>query len=77
MRTGRLLAEESPRTLLTMYNCTSLEDVFLKLSRQEVQVTQQPVTMNISNNINLVRKKTEFRKNKLLENNNEFKNKWI
>ncbi|XP_003696091.1 ABC transporter G family member 20 isoform X1 [Apis florea] len=53
MRTGRLLAEESPRTLLTMYNCTSLEDVFLKLSRQEVQVTQQPVTMNISNNINL------------------------
>lgn len=67
MRTGRLLAEESPRTLLTMYNCTSLEDVFLKLSRQEVQVTQQPVTMNISNNINLVRKKTEFRKNKLLE----------
>lgn len=67
MRTGRLLAEESPRTLLTMYNCTSLEDVFLKLSRQEVQVTQQPVTMNISNNINLVRKKTEFKKNKLLE----------
>lgn len=67
MRTGRLLAEESPRTLLTMYNCTSLEDVFLKLSRQEVQVTQQPVTMNISNNINLVRNKTEFRKNKLLE----------
>lgn len=62
MRTGRLLAEESPRTLLTMYNCTSLEDVFLKLSRQEVQVTQQPVTMNISNNINLVRKKIEFRK---------------
>lgn len=68
MRTGRLLAEESPRTLLTMYNCTSLEDVFLKLSRQEVQVTQQPVTMNISNNINLVRRKTKFRKkNKLLE----------
>lgn len=62
MRTGRLLAEESPRTLLTMYNCTSLEDVFLKLSRQEVQVTQQPVTMNISNNINLVRKKPEFKK---------------
>lgn len=62
MRTGRLLAEESPRTLLTMYNCTSLEDVFLKLSRQEVQVTQQPVTMNISNNINLVRRKTKFRK---------------
>lgn len=62
MRTGRLLAEESPRTLLTMYNCTSLEDVFLKLSRQEVQVTQQPVTMNISNNINLVRKKSEFKK---------------
>lgn len=35
MRSGRLLAEESPQALLTMYNCISLEDVFLKLSRKQ------------------------------------------
>ncbi|XP_037295919.1 ABC transporter G family member 20 isoform X3 [Manduca sexta] len=35
MRSGRLLAEESPQALLTMYSCISLEDVFLKLSRKQ------------------------------------------
>ncbi|GAB0092849.1 ABC transporter G family member 20 [Sergentomyia squamirostris] len=32
MRGGKLLAEESPRSLLAQYACISLEDVFLKLS---------------------------------------------
>lgn len=35
MRTGRLLAEESPQQLLTTYRCTNLEEVFLKLSRKQ------------------------------------------
>lgn len=35
MRSGRLLAEESPQALLTMYRCNNLEDVFLKLSRKQ------------------------------------------
>ncbi|XP_011307965.1 ABC transporter G family member 20 isoform X1 [Fopius arisanus] len=52
MRSGRLLAEESPRALLTMYNCPSLEEVFLKLSRK--QTNNHPNTeFNISNNISL------------------------
>ncbi|XP_046816635.1 ABC transporter G family member 23 isoform X1 [Vespa crabro] len=53
MRSGRLLAEESPRALLTMYNCTSLEDVFLKLSRRQGQYAQPTTELNISNNISL------------------------
>ncbi|XP_046609831.1 ABC transporter G family member 23 isoform X2 [Neodiprion virginianus] len=53
MRSGRLLAEESPRALLTMYNCASLEDVFLKLSRKQGQSTQPTTELNISNNISL------------------------
>ncbi|CAG9760884.1 unnamed protein product [Ceutorhynchus assimilis] len=35
MRSGKLLAEEAPHVLLSMYGCTSLEDVFLKLSRKQ------------------------------------------
>lgn len=35
MRSGRLLAEESPQALLSMYRCSNLEDVFLKLSRKQ------------------------------------------
>lgn len=53
MRSGRLLAEESPRTLLTMYNCPSLEEVFLKLSRKQGQSAQPTPELNISNNISL------------------------
>ncbi|XP_022827324.1 ABC transporter G family member 20 isoform X4 [Spodoptera litura] len=46
MRSGRLLAEESPQALLQMYSCISLEDVFLKLSRKQVdQHTQQTVSL--------------------------------
>ncbi|XP_044743835.1 ABC transporter G family member 23 isoform X2 [Chrysoperla carnea] len=51
MRSGHLLAEESPHSLLTMYNCLSLEEVFLKLSRKQGQTTQQE--LNISNNISM------------------------
>ncbi|CAH0597589.1 unnamed protein product [Chrysodeixis includens] len=40
MRSGRLLAEESPQALLQMYSCISLEDVFLKLSRKQGSETQ-------------------------------------
>lgn len=53
MRSGRLLAEESPRALLTMYNCPSLEDVFLKLSRKQGQNALPPTELNITNNISL------------------------
>jgi len=35
MRSGRLLAEEAPHVLLSIYNCQSLEEVFLKLSRKQ------------------------------------------
>lgn len=55
MRSGRLLAEESPRVLLSMYNCQSLEEVFLKLSRKQGADGQpQEGPVNISNNISLV-----------------------
>ncbi|XP_053619497.1 ABC transporter G family member 23 isoform X2 [Plodia interpunctella] len=47
MRSGRLLAEESPQALLTMYSCISLEDVFLKLSRKQGQ-TNQVVELNVT-----------------------------
>ncbi|CAH1188668.1 unnamed protein product [Phyllotreta striolata] len=52
MRNGKLLAEESPQALLTMYQCTSLEDVFLKLSRKQVQVGANN-DQNLTNNISL------------------------
>lgn len=35
MRSGRLLAEESPDSLLQRHNLTSLEDVFLTLCRRD------------------------------------------
>jgi hypothetical protein len=35
MRSGRLLAEESPDKLLAYYNLPSLEDVFLKLCMKD------------------------------------------
>lgn len=48
MRSGRLLAEHSPQSLLTMYRCTNLEDVFLKLSRKQV-TTNAVNELNVSN----------------------------
>lgn len=54
MRSGKLLAEESPQRLLSIYNCSSLEDVFLKLSRKQGQVTAAvPENTNISTNMNM------------------------
>lgn len=35
MREGRLLAEESPETLITLFRCDTLEDVFLILCKQQ------------------------------------------
>lgn len=56
MRSGRLLAEESPQVLLSMYGCQSLEEVFLKLSRKQGSSNaQNQAELNISNNISLVR----------------------
>jgi len=42
MRSGRLLAEASPSTLLSTYNSHSLEDVFLLLSRIENDTRGRP-----------------------------------
>ncbi|XP_072381937.1 ABC transporter G family member 23 isoform X3 [Diabrotica undecimpunctata] len=53
MRSGKFLAEESPQVLLSMYQCTSLEDVFLKLSRKQVQVGAAANDQNMANNISL------------------------
>lgn len=47
MRSGKLLAEESPHVLLSMYGCHSLEEVFLKLSRKQTNGANE-VTNNIS-----------------------------
>lgn len=51
MRSGRLLAEESPQVLLNMYGCQNLEEVFLKLSREQGQANvtdQMAIRGNIS-----------------------------
>ncbi|XP_065225669.1 ABC transporter G family member 20 isoform X3 [Planococcus citri] len=56
MRSGRLLAEEAPQVLLSIYGCQSLEEVFLKLSRKQqgtesnnVQEKQNNTTLAPSN----------------------------
>ena len=46
MRSGRLLAEESPQVLLSMYQSQSLEEVFLKLSRKQGQVGNGAIIQN-------------------------------
>nr|CAD7408525.1 unnamed protein product [Timema poppensis] len=53
MRSGRLLAEESPQRLLTIYSCQSLEEVFLKLSRKQGNSNTNIPELNFSNNISL------------------------
>ncbi|XP_046993217.1 ABC transporter G family member 20 [Schistocerca americana] len=53
MRSGHLLAEESPHVLLSMYGCQSLEEVFLKLSRRQGNGANGSDNLNISNNISL------------------------
>lgn len=37
MRSGRLLAEDSPQNLLAVHEMTTLEDVFLKLCIKDVE----------------------------------------
>jgi hypothetical protein len=54
MRSGKLLGEESPQVLLSMYGCQSLEEVFLKLSRKQGS-SCNVAELNISNNVSLVR----------------------
>ncbi|KAJ9590920.1 hypothetical protein L9F63_016018, partial [Diploptera punctata] len=49
MRSGRLLAEESPQVLLATYGCNSLEEVFLKLSRKQASETELDAA-NLANN---------------------------
>lgn len=49
MRSGRLLAEESPANLLATYHCKNLEDVFLKLSRKQGTTNNAVNELNISN----------------------------
>ncbi|XP_041985170.1 ABC transporter G family member 23 isoform X2 [Aricia agestis] len=58
MRTGRLLAEESPQALLTMYSCVSLEDVFLKLSKRQGQANQV-VELNVSGGLGKMSRREE------------------
>lgn len=54
MRSGYLLAEEAPAALLSIYNCLTLEEVFLKLSRKQGTTnTTNVADLNISNNISL------------------------
>lgn len=58
MRSGRLLAEDSPQVLLSIYGCLSLEEVFLKLSRKQgasnTGTNQTPQAGNdMANNIQL------------------------
>ncbi|XP_034254598.1 ABC transporter G family member 20 isoform X1 [Thrips palmi] len=53
MRSGKLLAEESPSALLTTYNCLSLEEVFLKLSRKQGNSVPGVPDANMTNNISV------------------------
>lgn len=42
MRSGHLLAEESPHNLLALYGLSSLEDVFLKLCMKDMGAGKHP-----------------------------------
>lgn len=42
MRQGRLLAEESPQDLISKFRADTLEEVFLELSRRQVEGTLPP-----------------------------------
>nr|CAH7760500.1 unnamed protein product [Callosobruchus chinensis] len=66
MRNGELLAEDAPEQLLITFGCSTLEDVFLKLSRQQdISIKQQPPTRNIEEKF----KKRD--KNEAIEGNSE------
>lgn len=49
MRNGKILAQQSPHSLLTTYNQTTLEEVFLLLSqRQEATLHRETHSTNTS-----------------------------
>lgn len=54
MRSGRLLAEEAPQVLLSIYGCQSLEEVFLKLSRKQQGTESNNLQEVKANNASLV-----------------------
>lgn len=54
MRSGRLLAEEAPQVLLSIYSCQSLEEVFLKLSRKQQGTESNNLQEVKANNASLV-----------------------
>ncbi|CAG9862958.1 unnamed protein product [Phyllotreta striolata] len=56
MREGRLLAEESPSRLMTLFNSETLEDVFLTLSRRQEEgklpaISSQPIVDDQNNSV--------------------------
>ena len=53
MRTGRLLAEDSPVKLLAKYEKDTLEEVFMKLCmREEIQELQVPAIDEVIDQVN-------------------------
>lgn len=54
MRSGRLLAEESPKNLLRIYGIKSLEDVFLKLCMKDNDTKETDNTTNGDNLTNAI-----------------------
>ncbi|XP_066260922.1 ABC transporter G family member 23-like [Euwallacea similis] len=53
MRNGKILAEESPQQLLSIYNKTTLEEVFLLLSQsQEDALAEQPNSTHLTSSTN-------------------------
>jgi hypothetical protein len=61
MRGGCLLAEQSPDNLLVTFSCDNLEDVFLKLSREQTRNKQNAIQAESSAHaIPIVRKKYKF-----------------
>ena len=46
MRNGRLLTEESPSQLMNRYNTSSLEDIFLRLSQQQLNAERRESKTN-------------------------------
>ncbi|XP_073990101.1 ABC transporter G family member 23-like isoform X2 [Rhodnius prolixus] len=68
MRSGVLLAEESPIKLLERYNCESLEDVFLKLSEKQEYVDTMPELPypKIVKSVSPIKEDRTFRKHRFM-----------
>lgn len=50
MREGVLLAEESPKELLSRFQCSSLEEVFLNLSVRQQRLCNKTESDSIAQN---------------------------